>query len=95
MNVPYVKNYATNGILLNPISSYQDGKYVNQHPNRQQRRGKIPRFKGNKKGISLTVNEGLYAAKYKRIVQEVVDIKGKVVNVIYHYAKQIVRTKKK
>lgn len=55
----------------------------------------MPRFKGNKKGISLTVNEGLYAARYKRVVQEVVDCKNKVINVIYHYAKTIVRTKKK
>lgn len=95
MNRPYVKNYAANGILLNPISSYPEGKYVNEHPNRSQRRGKMPRFKGNKKGISLTVNEGLYAARYKRVVQEVVDCKNKVINVIYHYAKTIVRTKKK
>lgn len=29
MNRPYVKNYASNGILLNPISSYPEGKYVN------------------------------------------------------------------
>ena len=40
-NVPYVKQYAQDGTLVNPI----DGAYLNKFPNRKTRRPKRFRFK--------------------------------------------------
>lgn len=74
MNTPYVKKFDKNGTLLNPIiGSYNS--LENYPENRQQRRKKVSRFKGNTKHISLTV---VKTEKYKRVstlIQTI--IKGK------------------
>ena len=62
MNVPYVKKFNENGELTNPIS----GVYKSEFQNRSERRKKPTRFRGNKKGISLTV---VKTEKYKRVIQ--------------------------
>lgn len=36
MNTPYKKQYDDNGAVSNPIT--KDNPYINQHPNRSQRR---------------------------------------------------------
>ena len=72
MNKPYVKKYDENGICTNPLVSngtYKSiGSVVNAYKNRQQRREIIQkkRFKGNKKGVSLSVGQKF---KYKRVQQ--------------------------
>ena len=71
MNTPYVKKFDKNGKLTNEIKSV----YESEFPNRKERRSKPKRFKGNKKGISLTV---VKTEKYKRVstlIQNI--IKGK------------------
>ncbi len=62
MNKPYVKVYDTEGIITNPIK----GSYISKSPNRSQRRFTAQRFKGNHKGVSLTINDE-YA--YRRVLQ--------------------------
>lgn len=62
MNIPYVKKFNENGELINPITSV----YASEFPNRFERRRKPTRFKGNKKGISLTI---VKTEKYKRVIQ--------------------------
>ena len=62
MNKPYVKEYDENGKLINPIK----GSYVSEFANRAARRNKPNRFRGNQKGISLTV---VKTDKYKRTIQ--------------------------
>lgn len=62
MNKPYVKEYDGMGKLTNAI----DVVYLNDFPNRKERRLHLnqTRFKGNKKGISLTVlKTGRYVRK--------------------------------
>ena len=61
MNKPYVKEYK-DGKLINPIESV----YNSEFPNRAARRYKPTRFRGNQKGISLTV---VKTEKYKRVIQ--------------------------
>lgn len=61
MNKPYVKEYK-DGKLTNPIKSV----YNSEFPNRSARRNKPTRFRGNQKGISLTV---VKTEKYKRVIQ--------------------------
>ena len=62
MNIPYVRMYDKNGEFMNPIIGF----YKSDFPNRKQRREKIKRFRGNKKGISLSV---VKTQKYKRVMQ--------------------------
>jgi len=62
MNIPYKKTFDKNGKLENPI----DGFYSPAFPNRKARRQKTPRFRGNNKGVSLTV---VKTQKYKRVMQ--------------------------
>lgn len=67
-NVPYVKQYDDKGLLSNPINGF----YKNEHPNRRSRRSTLNsgRFRGNHKGISLSVvDNGKYSTKYERVVQ--------------------------
>lgn len=65
-NQPYVKEYNDQGELTNPIK----GSFPTADPNnsRSNRRAikSNSRFKGNKKGISLTVGRKF---KYRREVQ--------------------------
>ena len=62
MNTPYVKKFDKNGQLINPI----EGIYKSESQNRSERRRKPTRFRGNKKGISLTI---VKTEKYKRVIQ--------------------------
>jgi len=62
MNIPYKKTFDKDGKLENPI----DGFYSPAFPNRKTRRYKAPRFRGNNKGVSLTV---VKTQKYKRVMQ--------------------------
>lgn len=62
MNIPYVKKFNKNGELTNPIS----GVYKLEFQNRSERRRKPTRFRGNKKGVSLTI---VKTEKYKRVIQ--------------------------
>lgn len=69
MNKPYVKEFDSKGLLLNPIV----GSYKSTSPNRMQRRELQTNkpFVGNKKGISLVVVKigALSFQKYKKMVQ--------------------------
>ena len=80
INVPYVKQYDENGKVL-PLPK---GGYVNEHPNRRQRRQFLQNksFTGNHKGISLTVS-GKF--KYERVTQIIKDQFGRVIKKINHY----------
>ena len=62
-NEPYVKKYK-DGTLVNPIIGKRETKF----DNREVRRFKEARFKGNKKGASLTV---LKTLKLKRETQKI------------------------
>ncbi len=65
MNTPYVKKFDKNGNLVNPIvGSYNS--LENYPQNRAQRRKKDTRFRGNTKGVSLTI---VKTEKYKRVIQ--------------------------
>lgn len=78
MNFPYIKEFDSNGTLLNPI----DKAFISTGPNRAQRRAqnKTQRFRKNSRGTHLTV---LVTGKYKRFIQE---IKSKnSVKQILHY----------
>lgn len=80
MNKPYVK-IIENGLVSNPI----DGAYLNEHPNRRERRSQLQkqRHRGNHKGVSLvTVREGNKIVAYFRTIQM---IGNKIVN---HYLKK-------
>jgi len=61
-NIPHVKTFDKDSKLENPI----DGFYSPAFPNRKTRRQKPPRFRGNNKGVSLTV---VKTQKYKRVMQ--------------------------
>jgi hypothetical protein len=80
MNVPYKKQFNEAGDLLNPIESI----YLNESPNRKQRRFKAPRFKGNGKQHSLTVTP---LERYHRRVQiiEANPRKEQPKKTIFHY----------
>lgn len=66
MNQPYVKQYdELTGELLNPIK----GVYTHKFPNRKARRNRPGRFRGNHKGISLTITEGKPSIKFYRMLQ--------------------------
>lgn len=56
--------------------------YLNTGLNRQQRRMKTPRFKGNGKNYPLTVTGTL---KYLRFIQYVFDKAGNTIKTIHHY----------
>lgn len=66
MNAPYVKEYNEAGELVNPIK----GSYPTLSPNNTRRDRRAiksnSRFRGNKKGISLTVGRKF---KYRREIQ--------------------------
>lgn len=79
MNIPYVKNFDVNGILINPITQ----SYLNTHPNRKSRRSfkNRPRFIGNGKNFPLTCT-GVHS--YKRVLQTEFGKSGDKKH-IYHY----------
>jgi len=79
-NTPYVKQYDENGIAI-PITGY-----VNQFPNRKQRREhkNRPAFFGNGKNFPLTI---VKVAKYKRVRQIEFDKEGNK-KIIEHYLMQ-------
>lgn len=78
MNKPYVKQLNNFGEILNPIV----GTYLSPFQTRMERRNKPKRFKGNNKGVNLTVTK---MHKFKRIVQRFwVMVEGKH-RTIYHY----------
>ncbi len=71
-NIPYVKQYDQDGVLLNPLSTYEEGEYKSKLPNRRQRRDTGKRFVRNNKGVSLTVTEdSIRPRAFKRIVQTI------------------------
>ena len=82
LNVPYVKKYDTKGEVSNPIT--KEKPYVNEFENRKQRREHLnqPDFRGNTKGVSLTVNR---EAKFYRFIQQLVDKKTGKRKSILHY----------
>lgn len=65
-NVPYVKEYNSLGICINPIK----GEYIHKFPNRKARRAHLnqPPFHGNGKNYHLTVNGHV---KYRRVMQRI------------------------
>jgi hypothetical protein len=66
MNQPYVKQYdELTGELLNPIK----GVYTHKFPNRRARRNRPTRFRGNSKGISLTITDSKPSVKFYRFLQ--------------------------
>jgi hypothetical protein len=66
MNQPYVKQFDTNGICINPLTDRFT--ITGGYPNRKQRNNKPIKFKGNHKGISLSVTPtGLYFRIYQFI----------------------------
>lgn len=71
LNTPYVKQFDEAGKLLNPIN----GSYLNTGKNRRERRFPLQKdiFRGNKKGISLSVTA---TDKHERVVQRVPIFKG-------------------
>ena len=79
MNRPYVKQYDSEGTLINPIEGYFPSKRANKEfpsgfPNRRERRdvlNKKNRSYSNKKGVQLVVTRiGRYLyTKYKRTFQ--------------------------
>lgn len=82
-NIPYVKEYDTEGKLTNPIEK----RFTNPFPNRSERRAELTSkpFKGNKKGISLTVvNKGMGSIKYER-VQQLISLGNGKFKTINHY----------
>jgi len=91
-NKPYVKFFNKEGILENTIS----GIYSSEFPNRTARRSKPKRFRGNNKGVSLTV---VKTSKYKRVMQliqmvgnlrnQTVENKHIVRKVINHYVGEV------
>lgn len=64
INVPYVKEYDSNGILINPIK----GLYKNEYKNRKQRRDYLHknRFANNKKTAQIVV---IGRFKFKKLRQ--------------------------
>ena len=82
-NIPYVKTFDKDGKLENPIGGF----YSPAFPNRKTRRQKYPRFRGNNKGISLTV---VKTQKYKRVMQLIQQVSKERIHpveskVICHY----------
>ena len=77
MNTPYVKEYDKNGELLNPIN----GKYVNEFPNRQQRKPNRQRFFNNKKTYQMVVYGN---TAYKKVLQHEINKEGDLIK-IEHY----------
>lgn len=81
-NTPYVKEFNDLGECTNPI----DRVYLSESPNRQQRKlaTKNQRFKGNKKGISLTVTNN---SKYERAIQPILCKDGSVKHIEHYIAR--------
>lgn len=77
MNIPYVKQYDDNGVILNPII----GKYVNSFLNRKDRRNKPTRFMNNSNSTPMVVNG---SRRYLKSLQIVQSKNGKIKH-IYHY----------
>lgn len=77
MNIPYVKQFDNNGVLLNPIK----GSYLSEFHNRRARREKSTRFYGESKNYHLTVTGTI---KYLRLKQYEFDKEGNK-KVIEHY----------
>ena len=90
MNIPYVKQYNEVGEVINPLAKKRDrnGKLTAAYDskitmNRRQRNEREVRFKGNKKGVSLTV-AGRF--RYTRVIQEIRDKKtGLIIKRIQQY----------
>lgn len=82
-NIPYKKTFNKDGKLENPI----DGFCSPAFPNSKARRQKSPRFRGNNKGVSLTV---VKTQKYKRVMQLIQQVSRERIHpveskVICHY----------
>lgn len=79
INTPYVKQFDSNGTLLNPIT----GKLTNNFPNRKQRRQikQKNRFYGESKNVHLTC-EGKYA--FLRVKQHETDKEGSKKTIIHY-----------
>ena len=82
MNQPYIKQFDNNGVCTNEI----EHTYINQFPNRQQRRAhkNVERFKKNSKASHLTV---MKTGKYSRVVQ-FIKLKTGAMKQIFHYIMQ-------
>lgn len=80
MNTPYKKVLDEQGFVSNPITKNQP--FVSFGKNRKQRREILQKnpFKGNKKGISLSVSGQI---KYSRTIQEIKCKDGSIKRV-YH-----------
>ena len=86
-NVPYVKQYDSQGNLIN-----KDKNYINYDANRRQRRESMQknRFVGNSKNCHLTIHGvdkyhrvlQIVPATMKRVKEELIDLPMKK---IYHY----------
>ncbi len=64
MNIPYRKETNLIGEITNPIT--KGNPYINPHPNRATRKARPKRFRGNGKGVSLTV---IGSGAYHRVAQ--------------------------
>ena len=73
MNTPYVRKYTKDGEHENPIID----RYLSEFPNRKERRKKALRFRGNKKGISLTVVKNEKYKRFATLIQTMLTHKGK------------------
>lgn len=90
MNTPYVKQYNEAREVINPLEKKvgRNGKCAASYDskitrNRRERNEKTERFKGNKKGVSLTV-AGRF--RYTRVIQEIRDKEtGMIVKRIQQY----------
>jgi hypothetical protein len=83
-NIPYVKQYDENGILI-PLTE----NYINFHPNRQTRRkyNYQGRELTNRKPCSRTGNRRVYVfkeLKYFKVVQTIVNKFNVVLKTIIH-----------
>ena len=78
-----VKNIPYNAKFMDEFKK----AYVSQYPNRQERRKKEPRFKGNSKGNHITIVQGSELGgtrKYFRVTQRILCKDGSV-KTINHY----------
>lgn len=84
MNVPYVKQFDSNGTLTNPIEKF----YHNESPNRRQRRSglKKQRFHGESSNLHLAVTPmGTYIKFRQNIFIGYGMFDTPIVKVIEHY----------
>lgn len=80
MNKPYIKQYNADGTISNPIV----GSYLNEHPNRRQRRYKGPRAFNNraKNSVHVYVDISSKTVRLKKLIGVVQDVQIKGTNKI-------------